>query len=84
MDGVIAHGEPPSPVNALIGYAGAVKRLGVFRDSLSNVRGRHAVPTFSVVLIGTTLWTRFETSQTDVTMSVHAAWPSTGDVVVVH
>ena len=83
LDGEIPRSESPSPVSALIGYGATIKRLGVLREHLLNVRGGRPVPTFSIVLIGSMLWTHFEPSQTDVRMTTHAAGPSSEDVVIV-
>jgi hypothetical protein len=57
-------------------------------DALSNVarqleRGQHAVPPFTLVMIGPVLWTRFAEGSEGLTATPHVKGPSSGDVVLV-
>jgi hypothetical protein len=45
--------------------------------------GAREVPSFSVVLLGIVLWTRFEAGDTGLNMTVHAPGPGGDDVVIV-
>ena len=45
--------------------------------------GARAVPSFSVVLLGIVLWTRFEAGDAALNMTVHAPGPGSEDVVIV-
>ena len=84
LRGIIAREEVVSaPATALLGYQKVAMRLGAFRNGLSSTLDGRGMPAFSMVLIGPMLWTRFELIGTTVNMTLHAAGPLGGDVVIV-
>jgi hypothetical protein len=70
-------------LRAMLRYRETVAALDVIRTRLDGARGGRAVPSFSVVLIGPMLWTRFDTSNSTTAMSAHVDGPGRDHVVVV-
>jgi hypothetical protein len=67
-------------LDAMRRYRDAVAGLDALRERMTPMDG---TPRFSVVLIGSMLWTRFEPSDGRVAMTPHAPGPLPDDVVVV-
>ena len=67
-------------LDAMRRYRDAVAGLDALRERMSPMNG---TPRFSVVLIGSMLWTRFEPGQDRLVMTPHVNGPLPDDVVVV-
>ena len=74
QQGTLGRDDQSAAVKALLGYHKAVQRLGAFRDRLSAVVDAGAAPTFSMVLIGPMLWTRYEMAGATLGMTPTCLW----------
>ena len=70
-------------LRAMLRYRETVAALDVLGSRLDGARDGRAVPSFSVVLIGPMLWTRFDTSNPTIAMSAHVDGPGRDHVGVV-
>ena len=82
-EGIIPHADQSQAAQALLSYQRAVTLLGAFRKRLVAARDGNAAPAFSLVFIGSMLWSRYEATGTVVNMTAHLDNPAIGDVVIV-
>ncbi|KFC62378.1 hypothetical protein FG93_06078 [Bosea sp. LC85] len=83
LDGAIARDDRPAAARALTGYRKAAADLGALRDRLSATMDGEAPPTFSILLIGPMLWTRFAPAQHGLGVVTHVEGAQTSDIVIV-
>ena len=79
-----AAGNPEiEKIRAMLRMRATIVRLGALRDRVGAVLGGQPAPAFSVVLIGTMLWTRYEPGGGTLQMDAHTTGPASEDVVIV-
>jgi len=90
LEGAIPRDEQPAAadpqsatIRAMFRLRETVVRLGALRDRIGTALEGRSVPSFSMVLIGPMLWTRFEPAGATLEMAAHAAGPASDDVVIV-
>ncbi|RDJ27250.1 hypothetical protein DWF00_09705 [Bosea caraganae] len=83
LEGTILRDERPEAARALLGYRKAAADLARLRDRLVVAMDGESMPSFSILLIGPMLWTRFAPAQGGVSMVTHVDGPQTSDTVVV-
>ena len=77
-------GDPQTAtINAMLRLGRTVAMLGALRDRIAVPAGGRSVPSFSVILIGSMLWARFEPRIGELALQAHADGPVQGDVIVV-
>lgn len=76
-----APGSPEHLLRQMQQFRWTEAQLRALHEGL--VRQGQALPPFSVVLLGSMLWTRFETIGKAPAIEVHAKGPATDDVVIV-
>jgi hypothetical protein len=76
-------GPASSRFQQMLRYRDTQFRLETLRGALGRVGKDQAAPQFSIVLIGSMLWTRFERAGGELQMHVHATGPAPDDVVIV-
>jgi hypothetical protein len=89
-DGALARTDQPAQGDPEMATIGAMLRLrettlklGAWRDRASATLAGRPVPSFSIVLIDTMLWARFEQAGGKLEVTPHADGPASGDVVIV-
>ena len=75
--------EATTRLRAMLRYREALGSLDALRAGFDGVRTGRPAPSFSVVLIGPMLWTRFDTATAPIAMSAHADGPGRDHVVLV-
>ena len=75
--------SPTARLSEMLRLRETALALGEMRDRLDAGADGQAVPAFSMVLIRSMLWTRFEPAGATLNMAVHAAGPAREDVVIV-
>ena len=75
-------GTPQYVLRQLHRFRQTGAQLSVLHKALASRDGQ-ALPPFSVVLVGSMMWTRFATIDGVLAMAVHTDGPATGDVVIV-
>ena len=84
LDGVIAGSAQIKPTPSIVGnYAASAHVLRRLGKKISAQQAAPARPSFSLVLIGSVLWSRFSTSGDRSEPQIHTGGPAAGDVVVV-
>ncbi len=64
-------------------YRAASDRFAALREDLAEGGAKHGTPSFTVLLIGHMLWSRFELTGDDYRLQVHAEGAAPGDVVLI-
>lgn len=64
-------------------YRVASERFAALREDLADGGAKHRPPSFTVLLIGPMLWSRFEPTGDDYRLQVHAEGAAPGDVVLI-
>jgi hypothetical protein len=89
-DGALARADQPAERDPAMATIGAMLRLrettlklSAWRDRASATLDGRPVPSFSIVLIGTMLWARFEQAGGKLEVTPHADGPASDDVVIV-
>jgi hypothetical protein len=88
-DGVLATPESTSrpDAQALLQHMAQLRQtaanLGALQKGIASALDGRETPSFSVVLIGPMLWTRFHVVEGSIAMAVHVDGPAAGDVVLV-
>jgi hypothetical protein len=89
-DGALARTDQPAQGDPDMARIGAMLRLrettlklGAWRDRASATLAGRPAPSFSIVLIGTMLWARFEQVGGKLEVTPHADGPASDDVVIV-
>jgi hypothetical protein len=88
-EGVLAPVESPSGqdtqavLRQMAQFRQTTADLGALRKGIVSALDGQAIPSFSVVLIGSMLWTRFEVVDGSLAMAVHVDGPAVEDVVLV-
>jgi hypothetical protein len=83
-DEVLPETDPQTAtIRAMFRLRATVVRLGELGDRMGASLDGRPVPAFSMVLIGTMLWTRFEPAGAALRTEVHTTGPAPGDVVIV-
>lgn len=89
MEGLLDRPRTPSathPVAVQLALAHRYREVtGQFEQLRMHLAARHAdrpVPSFSVLLMGPMMWSRFESSGASLDLQVHAPGPVAGDVVL--
>jgi hypothetical protein len=75
--------EATTRLRAMLRYREALGSLEALRAGFEGVRAGRPAPSFSVVLIGPMLWTRFDTATAPIAMSAHTDGPGRDHVVLV-
>jgi hypothetical protein len=75
--------EASARLLAMLRYRETVQSLDALRARLERARDGAPAPSFSMVLIGSLLWTRYDASAAQVAMSAHVDGPRRDDVVLV-
>jgi hypothetical protein len=83
LAGPVAHPDASDRLATWQRFRETLVSLEALRTRLSLARDNRPVPSFSVVLIGPMLWTRFDGSVAAMTMSPHVEGPGRDDVVIV-
>ena len=87
LDGVLPRVDTAAANKSLVAgrakYDAVAARLGSFRNGLTAAHGDRPWVSFSLVLLGPVLWTRFAPDGPDLTMTPHVSGPANGDVVLV-
>lgn len=90
LEGVLgrpAAGAPSDPFAARVAlarrYRAASDRLAALREDLADGGAKPRAPSFTVLLIGPMLWSRFEPTGDDYRLHVHAEGAAPGDVVLI-
>ncbi len=77
-----ARGPEPGAFG-LLGYHGAARSLDQHAQQLRMVAGESPPRAFSMLLIGSMLWTRFVPDGDDLRAQVHVSGPEPGDLVLI-
>jgi hypothetical protein len=87
QQGLIDPVKQPAAFAGPTGAGHATHGLRLWRERLAGSTEGGATPTFTIVLFGSMLWTRFEATGAEtgaaIEMTPHVAGPTPGDVVIV-
>jgi len=90
LDGLLARANATPPANPIAERLALAQRyrevsgqLTQLRDHLSTQRPQQPTPTFTVLLMGPMMWSRFELNGDAMALQVHADGPVSGDVVLI-
>lgn len=78
--------DPNSPeyvLRQMALFRRAERDLRALQKGIATALDGHTVPSFTVVLIGSMLWARFQPAEGALAMAVHVEGPAPGDVVLV-